>query len=114
MTCQRIPGGGWGLALLMLASGCSRRTVSADGYQGRLAMGVGESVSRAARGDSTRLTRVGETHEIWITIRRPDLGKRWDYRPFGRHANKVIESKLRAPSLEDYWNDIPPAPTFDI
>ncbi len=68
----------------------------------------------AARSDRTRLTRIGGTGEIWITIRRLDLGTQWDYRPFGRHANKVIVSKLRPPTRAEYWEFIPPAPGFDI
>lgn len=68
----------------------------------------------AARRDRTRLTRRGGTEEIWITIRRLDLGKQWDYRPFGRHANKVIESRLRPASRETYWQDTPPMPGFDV
>ncbi len=68
----------------------------------------------AARSDRTRLTRRGGTGEIWITIRRLDLEKQWDYRPFGRHADKVIESKLRSPKRESYWEDAPPVPGFDV
>ena len=98
----------------MLGVACQRASVASDGYRGRLSTGVGESVEVAARTDRTRLTRVGGTHEIWITIRRLDLGKQWDYRPFGQHANKVIVSKLRLPTREGYWGFIPPAPGFRV
>ncbi len=100
--------------LAALPSVCCRQNVASDGYRGRLVLGVGESVAVAARGDRTRLTRRGGTGEIWITIRRPDLGKQWDYRPFGRHANKAIESKLRPLTRESYWENIPPYPGFDV
>ncbi len=102
------------LAPALLAAGCSRQTVASDGYRGRLVRGVADSTDVAARGEMTRLTRLGGTGEIWITIRRPDLGKMWNYRPLGRYANKVIESKLRAPSFESYWDEIPPTPAFDV
>ena len=97
----------------MLSAAC-HGSVAKDGYRGRLAFGVADNVEVAARSDRTRLTRIGGTEEIWITIRRLDLGKQWDYRPFGRHANKVIESKLRSPSREAYWEAIPPMPGFDV
>jgi hypothetical protein len=91
-----------------------RKSAASDGYQGRLSLGVGESIAVAARGNRTRFTRVGGTEEIWITIRRPDLGKQWDYRPFGRHANKVIESRLRPLTRDSYWEHVPPFPGFDV
>ena len=102
------------IALSVLAAACRRASVASDGYRGRLSTGVGESVEVAARSDRTRLTRVGGTHEIWITIRRLDLGKQWDYRPLGQHANKVIVSKLRPLTRESYWDYIPPAPGFSV
>lgn len=102
------------LAAAALASCCRGASVASDGYRGRLSLGVGQNVEVAARRDRTRLTRVGGTNEIWITIRRVDLGKQWDYRPFGQHANKVIVSKLRPLTRESYWELIPPVPGFDI
>jgi hypothetical protein len=60
------------------------------------------------------MTRFGGTEEIWISIRRLDLGKQWDYRPFGLHANKVIVSKLRALTPSGYWELVPPMPGFDV
>lgn len=102
------------IALSVFAVACRRASVASDGYRGRLSTGVGESVEVAARSDRTRLTRVGGTHEIWITIRRVDLGKQWDYRPFGQHANKVIVSKLRPLTRESYWDFIPPVPGFSV
>ncbi len=101
------------MALVALAAGCGRQSVASDGYRARLVVGVGQSMDIAARGDRTRITRMGGTNEIWTTIRRPDLGKQWDYRPFGAHANKVIESKLRPRKREGYWDDIPPTAGFD-
>src|SRR5262249_58209677 len=101
-------------AALLLVNACQGGSVSSDGYRGRLSTGVGESVEVAARRDRTRLTRVGGTHEIWITIRRLDLGKQWDYRPFGQHANKVIVSKLRPMTRDGYWELVPPAPGFSV
>ena len=102
------------IAVSVLAGGCRGASVASDGYRGRLSTGVGESVEVAARTDRTRLTRMGGTNEIWITIRRLDLGKQWDYRPFGRHANKVIVSKLRPLTRETYWDYVPPAPGFIV
>ena len=87
--------------------------MATDSYRGRLSMDVGQSVEVAARPDRTRVTLMGDTHEVWITIRRLDLGKQWDYRPFGQHANKVIVSKLRKPTRQTYWDRIPPMPGFD-
>jgi len=102
------------IAALLLVVGCRGGSVASDGYRGRLSTAVGESVEVAARSDRTRLTRVGGTHEIWTTIRRLDLGKQWDYRPFGPHANKVIVSKLRPMTRATYWESIPPAPGFRV
>jgi len=102
------------LGIFLLVVGCRQGSVASDGYRGRLSTGVGESVEVAARSDRTRLTRIGGTHEIWITIRRLDLGKQWDYRPFGQHANKVIVSKLRPMTREGYWDFIPPVPKFNV
>jgi hypothetical protein len=102
------------IALAILGVSCRGASVASDGYRGRLSTGVGESVDVAARSDRTRLTRLGGTHEIWITIRRLDLGKQWDYRPFGQHANKVIVSKIRPLTRQSYWDFVPPAPGFSV
>jgi hypothetical protein len=99
--------------LAALGVACHGASVATDGYRGRLSLDVGQSVEVAARPDRTRVTLMGDTHEIWITIRRLDLGKQWDYRPFGQHANKVIVSKLRTPTRGAYWDRIPPTPGFD-
>ena len=104
--------GSW-LALATLGVACRGASVATDGYRGRLSLDVGQSVEVAARPDRSRVTLMGDTHEVWITIRRLDLGKQWDYRPFGQHANKVIVSKLRKPTRQTYWDRIPPMPGFD-
>ena len=113
MSLRTLRAAGSWLALAALGVACRGASVATDGYRGRLSLDVGQSVEVAARPDRTRVTLMGETHEVWITIRRLDLGKQWDYRPFGQHANKVIVSKLRKPTRQSYWDRIPPTPGFD-
>jgi len=113
MPSRRLGAAASWLALAAFGVACRGASVATDGYRGRLSLDVGQSVEVAARSDRTRVTLTGETHEVWITIRRLDLGKQWDYRPFGQHANKVIVSKLRTPTRQTYWDRIPPAPGFD-
>jgi hypothetical protein len=110
-----FPGRTFGLIVLaaLFASGCSQQTVSSDGYQARLARGVGDSVRAAARGSRTRMTESMDG-QIWTTIQRPDLGKTWLLRPLGPRADRVVESPLRAPSYADYWTRNPPPTDFDI
>jgi hypothetical protein len=95
-----------------LFSACRRNVVS-DGYQARLSRGVGDSVAVAARGDRTRMTERRDG-QIWATIRRPDLGKSWFVQLLGPRSDRVLESRLRAPSYEDFWIANPPTTAFDI
>ncbi|HTD52071.1 MAG TPA: hypothetical protein VK780_03520 [Thermoanaerobaculia bacterium] len=99
--------------LALFASGCGRQNVSSDGYQARLARGVGDSVRVAARGSRTRLTETMEG-QLFATVRRPDLGKTWFWRPLGPPSDKVVESPLRTLSYEEYWTRSPPSTDFDI
>jgi hypothetical protein len=104
------------LALLGMAAmllGACNRNVASDGYQARLARSVGDSVLVAARGDKTRVTERRDG-QIWMTIRRPDLGKTWFVRLLGPRSDKVLESRMRASSFADFWTSTPPTTTFDI
>jgi hypothetical protein len=101
------------LLLLAPAIACGRRSVSSEGYRAELVRAVGDHAEIAGRGTKTRIARIAEG-DFWITIRRPDLGKMWNYRLHGRHALKAIESRLRPGGYADFWEENPPRVGFDL